>query len=90
MNCQIKWFACSSVAMQTMTVLSPKMKSSKCLSDSTNNVSKVVNAPVVIDLTAIAHSDRSDRNKISVADYSGMIHLMVGVAGKSAPTIFYV
>ena len=77
MNCQTKWFACSSVAMQTMTVLSPNMKSSKCRSDSTYNVSKAVNAPVVIDLTAIAHSDRSGRNKISVADYSGMIHLMV-------------
>ena len=43
-----------------------------------------------IDLTAIAHSDRNGRNKISVVDYSGMIHLMVGVVGKSAPTIFFV
>ena len=60
------------------------------MSDSTSSVSKVDNAPVVIDLTAIAHSDRNGRNKISVVDYSGMIHLMVGVVGKSAPTIFFV
>lgn len=68
MSCQTKWFACSNVVMQTMTVLSPRMKSSRCLNASTNSVSKVDNVLGVNDLMVIVHSDHNARNNISLTD----------------------